>query len=129
MRRAGPKMTKRLVVLVITGIFLFLSGCSAASGTADLIAENNTFNRSTIRVLAGEGVSIVFENKDNITHNFAVYETSETRQVIFKGEALSDPGTTTYTFTAPEKPGFYYFQCDFHPSTMNGSFVVAGTSS
>ena len=72
---------------------------------------------------------ITFENKDNVTHNFAVYDTREAKQVIFKGEALSGPGTITYTFTAPDEPGSYYFQCDFHPSTMNGSFIVAGTGS
>jgi plastocyanin len=110
-------------------IFLFLSGCTTSSVTAELIAENNSFNRSTIRVLTGEKVSFIFENRDNVTHNFAVYEPSETRQVIFKGEALSGPGTITYTFTAPDEPRSYYFQCDFHPSTMNGSFVVGGTGS
>jgi len=122
-------MSKQLVILIIAGMFLFLSGCTTPSGTAELIAENNTFNRSTIRVQTGEEVSFIFENKDNVTHNFAVYDTSEGKQVIFKGDALSGPGTITYTFTAPDEPGSYYFQCDFHPSTMNGSFIVSGTGS
>jgi plastocyanin len=125
----GYTTTKRLVLLFTALMFLFLSGCTTSSGTAELIAENNTFNRSTIRVQTGEEVSFTFENKDNVTHNFAVYDTREAKQVIFKGEALSSPGTITYTFTAPDEPGSYYFQCDFHPSTMNGSFIVAGTGS
>ena len=131
MWRTGHNMTKRLVLLFTAVMFLFLSlsGCTASSGTAELIAENNAFNRSIIRVLAGEEVSFIFENKDNTTHNFAVYDTQEAKQVIFKGEALSGPGTITYTFTAPDEPGSYYFQCDFHPSTMNGNFIVAGTGS
>jgi plastocyanin len=110
-------------------MFLLLAGCTTVSGTADIIAENNTFNKSTIRVYAGDVVTIVFENKDNVTHNFAVYRSSEATQVIFKGEALPGSGTITYTFTAPEEPDYYYFQCDFHPSTMNGSFAVYGTGS
>ena len=125
----GHKMTKRLVLLITAGMFLLLSGCTTSSGTAELIAENNAFNRSTIRVLTGEEVSFIFENKDNTTHNFAVYDTQEAKQVIFRGDALSGPGTITYTFTAPDEPGSYYFQCDFHPSTMNGSFIVGGTGS
>ena len=129
MRRTGPKMTKPLVVLVAAGMFLLLSGCTSASGTADLIAENGAFNKSTIRVETNQEVSIVFENKDNITHNFAVYASSEARLVVFKGEALPGPGTITYTFIVPESAGYYYFQCDFHPSTMNGGFVVYGSSS
>jgi plastocyanin len=113
---------------------LLLSGCvttspSDAGGTAELVAENNAFNRSTIRVLTGEQVSFTFENRDNTTHNFAVYVTGNAEQAIFRGEALSGPGTISYTFTAPEKPGVHYFQCDFHPSTMNGSFIVGGTGS
>jgi plastocyanin len=122
-------MTKRLMVLVTVGMLLFSLGCSADSGKADLVAESNGFNKSTLRVRAGAEVSITFENKDNTTHNFAVYRTAESTQVIFKGEALSGPGTVTYRFTAPEEPGSYYFQCDFHPLTMNGSFVVTGTVS
>ena len=93
MWRSRPETTKRLVVLVTIGMFLFLAGCATASGTTDITAENNAFNKSTIRVSVGEVVTIVFENKDNTTHNFAVYETSEATQFIFRGEALPGPGT------------------------------------
>jgi plastocyanin len=119
----------RLIVPGAIGTLLFLMGCTAGLGNADLVAENNSFNKSTLRVRADAEVSIVFENKDNTTHNFSVYTTAESAQVIFKGEALAIPGTITYTFTAPETPGTYYFQCDFHPSLMNGRFIVSGTAS
>ena len=33
------------------------------------------------------------------------------------------PATTTYSVPAL-KSGTYYFQCDVHPTTMNGTFVV-----
>ena len=125
----GHKMTKRLFLLLTTVMLLILSGCTTVSETAELIAENNAFNRRTIRVLSGEEVSFIFENKDNTTHNFAVYDTKEAKEVIFSGDALSGPGTITYTFTAPDELGIYYFQCDFHPSTMNGTFIVGGTGS
>jgi plastocyanin len=28
------------------------------------------------------------------------------------------------SFTVPSKPGRYYFQCDVHPTLMNGFLVV-----
>jgi plastocyanin len=125
----GHKMTKRLFLLLTAVMLLLSSGCATSSGIAELVAENNAFNRSTIRVLTGKEVSFAFENRDNTAHNFAVYDTREAKQVIFGGDALSGPGTITYTFAAPDRPGTYYFQCDFHPSTMNGFFVVGGTAS
>ena len=129
MRWDRHETVKRLVVLVTVLMFIFLLGCTSGAGKADLIAENSVFNKSTLRVRAGTEVSITFENRDNVPHNFAVYTTAEARQVVYQGEAFSSPGTVTYTFTAPEEPGSYYFQCDFHPATMNGRFVVSGTAS
>ncbi|MDQ4076493.1 MAG: hypothetical protein M3220_09635 [Chloroflexota bacterium] len=32
--------------------------------------------------------------------------------------------TITYEFDAPSEPGTYYFQCDVHPTTMTGDFIV-----
>ena len=119
---------KLAAVLVGIGILLSISGCGTDM-KADLIAENNTFNKDTFRAYAGYEVTITFENKDNVTHNFSVYTSKDASQLIFKGEAVDGPGTVTYTFTAPEEPGDYYFQCDYHPATMNGTFVVAGTLS
>jgi plastocyanin len=116
-------------------MFILLSGCVTSNDTVDtsrpaeLIADNIAFNRSIIRVIAGEEVSFTFENKDNITHNFAVYVTRDAEQPIFKGEALSGPGTINYTFIAPYEPGAFHFQCDFHPSIMKGTFYVGGTGS
>ena len=98
-------------------------------GAAELVVENYAFNLYTIRVLAGEELSFVFENKDNDTHNFAVYDTRQNLEVIFRGEALSGPGFITYTFMVPDVPNIHYFRCDFHPLEENGIFIVGGTSS
>jgi plastocyanin len=34
-------------------------------------------------------------------------------------------GSITYDVDPIEEAGDYYFQCDFHPTTMTGTFVVA----
>jgi plastocyanin len=93
--------------------------------TVDLAAEDVAFDKSTITVPAGAEVTVNFDNRDaGIQHNFAVYETDAAQNSIFVGELVTGPTRTTYTFTAPSKPGTYFFRCDPHPTTMNGDFIV-----
>ncbi len=95
------------------------------SATLGLVAKNIAFNTSTITVPAGANVTVNFDNQDaNIPHNFAVYTDSSAKTTIFKGETITGPAKTTYTFTAPSKPGTYFFRCDIHPTQMTGQFVV-----
>ena len=104
------------------------AGTAAASSeavTVDLSAKNIAFNTSTITVPAGAEVTVNFDNEDTgVPHNFAVYTDSSASQSIFKGDTITGPATTTYTFTAPSDSGTYYFQCDVHPQQMTGDFVV-----
>ncbi len=90
-----------------------------------LVAENIEFNLNTIDVPAGSHITIHFENKDDsVPHNLAVYTDSMASTTIFKGQIITGPATTTYTFTAPTTPGTYFFRCDIHPTTMTGQLVV-----
>ncbi len=94
--------------------------------TIDLMAKNLAFNTSTITVPAGANVIINFDNQDSgVAHNFAVYTDSSASTAIFKGDVITGPKMTTYTFIAPTTPGTYFFRCDVHPTTMTGQFVVA----
>ena len=123
-------MTIKLFLLLVAGVCLLLPGCSTTSSEeAELVAENNAFNLTEIRAEAGGEITFIFENRDNTTHNFAVYATAAAKQPIFRGEPLTGPGTIVYSFLAPFEPNFYHFQCDFHPTTMNGDFVVGGSGS
>ncbi len=91
----------------------------------NLAAKNIAFNVSTIRVPAGENVTVNFDNQDvRVPHNFAVYETDAARKAIFQGEIVSGPARIAYSFRAPEKPGTYFFRCDVHPTTMTGKLIV-----
>ncbi len=102
-----------------------MNATESRSVTVDLVAENIAFDKSTITVPAGAEVTVNFDNRDaGIPHNFAVYETSQASEPIFVGDIITGPALTTYTFTAPGEPGTYYFQCDPHPTTMNGDFIV-----
>lgn len=92
-------------------------------GAVEITAENFAFDRTEIAVPAGSTVVIRFENRDaGIGHNVAVYDADQT--VIFRGEIITGPAETVYTFTAPDAPGTYVFLCDPHPVGMRGAFVV-----
>ncbi len=94
-----------------------------ANVTVNLTAENIAFDTNTITVPAGANVTVDFTNLDNVPHNLAVYTTSAANDPIFVGEIINR-GSITYTFTAPEEPGTYFFRCDVHPTIMTGDFIV-----
>jgi plastocyanin len=99
------------------------------SFTIDLTAQNTSFDKSTISVPAGSNVTVNFNNKDSgMAHNFSVYQTLNGGQTkpIFIGNTIVGPSKATYRFTAPSVAGTYFFECDVHPSVMNGTFVVTG---
>ena len=87
-------------------------------------ADNIAFNKDELTVPAGAEVTLVFNNKEAVPHNVAVYETDAMEEIIFQGEVFRGPRKVTYTFTAPDEPGTYFFVCDVHPRTMTGDFVV-----
>jgi len=76
-------------------------------------------------VPAGANVTVNFDNMDDgIPHNVAVYTNASAAEEIFVGETITGPAQTTYTFTAPDEPGTYFFRCDVHPQQMTGDFIV-----
>lgn len=97
--------------------------------TVSLVAQGMAFDKNTITVPAGAIVTIDFDNKDSVPHNFALYANSSAPPpAIFQGTPIT-ASTTTYKFTAPTTTGTYFFRCDLHPFTMTGSFIVTAVSS
>ena len=103
--------------------------CAAASnGELTVTAQGLAFDTNCIQIPAGQKVTIHFDNKDAGTqHNIAVYPSStEVTNPLFRGDPVTGPDSTDYS-VGPLKAGEYYFQCDFHPPQMNGTFkVVSG---
>jgi plastocyanin len=98
------------------------------SVTLDLVARNLSFDKSSITATAGADVVIHFNNEDSgIPHNFAVYQNLAGGQTmpVFIGKTVTGPGTIVYRFTAPAVAGSYFFECDVHPQSMNGAFIIA----
>ncbi len=62
-----------------------------------------------------------------ITHEFHILSAGPTvdpnARTLFLGKILTGPASATY-HVEPLPPGTYYFQCDVHPTLMNGAFIV-----
>lgn len=88
-------------------------------------ARGLAFDTQSITVPAGSPVRITLVNDDPDTlHNVAVYTDSSAKKPIFRGDTITGAARVTYRmFTAPQKPGTYFFRCDSHPS-MTGRFIV-----
>ena len=90
-----------------------------------LAAQNIAFDKNSLSVPAGSTVVMTFINNDaGVVHNFALYTDSTATQKLFAGDFVTGVKTVTYTFTAPSKPGTYFFRCDVHPTVMYGTFIV-----
>ena len=119
----------RLLIIILAAVLLLsIVACSTSPSpdadiTINLSASENIFDKTSITVPAGAIVAIVFDNKDSVLHNFALYETSAATNSFFVGELISRK-TITYIFMTPTTPGTYFFRCDLHPIIMTGNFIV-----
>jgi plastocyanin len=95
---------------------------AAVSNTATLVAKNVAFVQKTLTVIGKNGFTVHFDNQDPTSHNFGIYDKKGGKE-LFKGNVVTGPNTTDYK-VKPLKPGTYYYQCDIHPDSMNGSLTV-----
>jgi plastocyanin len=146
MHRIKSRCLSIVSVLLIVGFLIVsVSACSSSSVATDLTtspaatpantnasdnaitinltARDMAFDQSSITVPAGASVTINFDNKDSVPHNFALYTDSSASKSVFIGQTLS-ASSIVYKFTAPTTPGNYFFRCDVHPRTMTGTLVV-----
>lgn len=97
---------------------------AGGSTQIDVIAAVTAFNTNNIEVTAGQPFTIALDNQDTVTHNLHIYTEEDGDSIaVTDPESVSPDATGTLTTTIDE-PGEYYFQCDFHPSQMNGTVVV-----
>ena len=90
-----------------------------------LVAQNLSFDLSSIAASTGVEVTITLDNRDaGVLHNVAIYTNPSASSSIFVGELTTGPATLANAFTSPATPGNYFFRCDVHPDTMTGAFVV-----
>jgi plastocyanin len=87
-------------------------------------AAGNGFDTDCLAAPAGEAFTIDFDNSDTgQLHNLGIYQ-SQGGEAFFQGEIITAPDNITYEVDSIADPGQYHFQCDVHPTTMFGTFVV-----
>jgi plastocyanin len=87
-------------------------------------AQGIQYKERQITVKAGEVARITFENLDKGTyHNIAVYTSASDGKPIWNGEPIAGVKKIVYTHVFSD-PRTYSFRCDFHPTTMIGTFIV-----
>jgi plastocyanin len=96
-----------------------------AGGSIDVVAKGLAFDLNCIEPESGKPFTIAFDNQDAGTqHNLAIYPSSTSlTNPLFRGDPVTGVETSDYKVDALNA-GTYYFQCDFHPTTMNGQVVV-----
>lgn len=100
-------------------------GATGGPVAVTLVAQNLSFDLSSISASAGVEVTVTLDNRDaGVLHNVAFYTNPSASSAIHVGELLTGPATEDVVFTAPSTPGNYFFRCDVHPDTMTGAFIV-----
>ncbi|MEA2506155.1 MAG: hypothetical protein QOH48_773 [Actinomycetota bacterium] len=115
-----------VAIAILAGVNKGGAAAPAAASSAPtgptLIAQNVQFTTSSLNLPANQPITLHFENKDSTPHNVGIYDKKGGKE-LFRGSPITGPTTTDYKIS-PVKPGTYYFQCDIHPESMNGSVTV-----
>ena len=104
-------------------------GTCAPTGSTDLtiIASGILFDTNCLAMTPGTRFSVTLDNQDPVPHDFSIYPSStDLQNPLFS--SLADPNTGNGSITYDIDPldaGEYFFQCDFHPTSMTGTFIVA----
>jgi plastocyanin len=117
-----------VAIAILAGVNKGGAASPAAGATSStpsgptLTAQNVQFTTSTLDLPADQATTLLFDNKDSTPHNVGIYDKKGGKE-LFKGAAITGPTTTDYKIS-PLKAGTYYFQCDIHPESMNGTVSV-----
>ena len=94
--------------------------------TASSGAAAKGFDQKSLSFPAGKPVNLVFANHDAGTgHNvYIAASKADASTPLFAGTTVTGPATYPYS-VHPLAAGTYYFFCNIHPTTMNGTLTVA----
>ena len=126
----GPGKSEPIIVTVGAGGYPSPSAsmddmsCTPNGTELSVTASQVQFDTHCLAAPAGEAFTIALDNQDPGTaHNVAISSAKEGSDPLFSGEIVTGPSTTTYDVGALEA-GTYRFECQVHPTTMNGTFIV-----
>ncbi len=102
------------------------TGTTCAWGVSlSISAQDGSFDKDCLAAPPGETFTISLENEEPIAHNIAILPSHDSSEVLFRGEAITGPGSITYS-VGPLSLGRYHFHCEMHPTTMMGTFALGG---
>jgi plastocyanin len=89
----------------------------------EIAAISNEFDVEELRAPAGS-ITVEFDNRDGgIPHNIHFFKGDDA-----EGESVAETtlevGPIEQTLTFDVEPGTYYYRCDVHPTTMEGTLTV-----
>jgi plastocyanin len=126
-------MKTPLTVLPAVLIWAFMPAVAAAepgpacrpSGTAlSIAAKERKFDKDCLAAPADQPFTIEFDHQDSeVPHNVAIFDRTNGKKPLFKGEVIIGPKTITYSVPA-QASGTYEFLCEPHDFTMIGTFVI-----
>ena len=127
----GPGRSEPILVTVGAGGYPSATSdtedttCSPEGTELSLSASQVAFDATCLAAPAGQAFTITFDNKDAGTeHNVAIYPQKSGSDAIFAGTITTGPSTTTYQVDGLDA-GSYRFECQIHPTTMSGTFIVS----
>lgn len=94
-----------------------------AASEITLVAKNTLWDKTELEAKAGE-ITFTVDNQDGgILHNLHIYKGADASGEDVKMTEL-EAGPVTQTLTVTLEPGSYFFVCDVHPATMEGTLQV-----
>ncbi|HEX5480290.1 MAG TPA: cupredoxin domain-containing protein [Dehalococcoidia bacterium] len=106
------------------------AGTTPAAGGATTLAiaspDDEKFDKKELTAPAGAKVTLTYTNDSDLAHDWHLFNGGDANsRSLAQTEIITGPNQKdTITFTAPSKPGRYFFHCDVHPTTMTGFLVV-----
>lgn len=92
-----------------------------------VVATDNRFNVTSLEAPPETDVTFTVRNDGRSPHNLAFYTDSSASTPLVDPDSIGDllraGDTAEVAFTTPAA-GSYFFQCDFHPTEMRGTFEV-----
>ena len=90
-----------------------------------ITAQDLKFSPTSLDVPSGQPTTITFDNEDpGVLHNIQFFSDKDYTTSIYKGPDVTGVASAEYQLPALG-PGTYYFHCDYHPTTMQGTITVA----
>jgi plastocyanin len=92
-----------------------------------ITAQDLKFSQTSLDLPSGQPTTITFDNEDaGVLHNIQFFSDKDYTSSIYKGPDVTGVASAEYQLPALA-PGTYYFHCDYHPTTMQGTITVAKT--